>query len=205
MGITYDDTTIAALPGGIIIDKTKFLIFFEITGIRKTVYSMILSSKLKFLNKIFPKNSVVQEWISLNEHFQYGCANPTIIINKSKGIYATYTDLTNDIGDSTPVIKIVQIKNSALKHMELRDGNKTVTVSMYFRHIGDPNARTWSDFEPLLPHVFSNNVSSILHLQEKIKAQAWECLKLGLEQIEDIEKTGLYHVKLLEDLTKNAY
>ncbi len=205
MALTYDDSTIASIPGRIKIDKSKFLKFYQISGVSNLFYSMILNIKLDRLNKVFPRNSIIQQWINLNEHFEYGCANPSIIINRSKGIFATYTDLTNDGGDSTPVIKIVQLNKSDFDQLNLKDNEKIVTVSMYYRNHDMVNSRIWSDFKPLIPHLFSNNSSAIIALQEKLSDQAWECLKIGLNQIDKIEKQGLYHIILAEELTKNAY
>lgn len=205
MAITYDDTTIASLPGGIVIDKTKFLDYYNLRGLRRYYYSLILNSDLEKLNSKHSKNRVVRNWIRLNEHFEYGCANPTIIINKSRGIYATYKDLTNDGGESTPVIKIIQLKNSLLENLELKNNEKTVSVAMYYRKRDDVNARVWSDFEPLLPELFSVDKMACKVLQKRIKNPAWECLKIGLSQIENVEIPGVYHVKISSDLTENAY
>jgi hypothetical protein len=205
MALTYDDTTTASLPGGIVIDKSKFLNYYNLRGLKRYYYSFILNSNLGKLNSKYPKDRVVQKWINLNEHFLYGCANPSIIINKSRGIYASYTDLTNDGGESTPVIKIIQLNNSSFKNLELNDNDKTVSVAMYFRKIEDVNARAWSDFEPLLPELFSVDKIACKMLQKKIKTPAWECLKIGLLQIENAEIPGLYHLKISNDLTHNAY
>ncbi len=35
-----------------------------------------------------------------------GCINPSIIVNKDKGLIATFTNLTNNGDNPTPVIKI---------------------------------------------------------------------------------------------------
>ncbi len=205
MALTFDDSTIAAMPGGISIDKSKFLSYYKVRGLWKLYYSNILNKNLELLNEKYPKNAIVQEWIHLNEHFQFGCANPALIINKQKGIYAAYTDLTNDGGTSTPVIKIVQLKNNLIKKLDLNDLDKSVSVAMYYQKLEEMNSRAWNDFNPLLPELFTKDKSSCQKLKEKIKDEAWKCLDIGLSQIENKELPGLYHVKIAPDLTQNAY
>lgn len=205
MAITYDDTTVASNPGGIKLDRTKFLHVHQITGTRKTMYHLLLKMKPGMLNKLFPNNPIIHNWISLSEQFLFGCANPTIIINESAGIYATYTDLTNDGGTATPVIKIVKMKRSEMAQHGLKNQEKTVTVAFYSRNLEHPNARSWADFNPVLPHLYSTDNAAIITLQKKIKAPAWECLQRGLTQIDNPEKPGLYHIQLPDELTKNAY
>lgn len=205
MAITYDDTTIASLPGNIQIDKIKFLSYYHFKGIRKIYYSLVLNFKLENLNKIFPKNILVQKWIELNEHFQFGCANPSMIINKNQGIYATYTDLTNDGGNSTPVIKIVQLNNSRLNNLGYNNNDTIVTISMYYKRKDDLNTRSWSDFEPLIPDLYTENTNSVKTLKLAIKNSAWECLKIGLTQIDNLENPGLYNIELSNVITQSAY
>lgn len=205
MAITYDDTTVAAIPGGILIDKSKFLNYYKVGLLWKVYYSFILNSNLEKLSTKYPKDKIVQQWISLNEHFQFGCVNPSIIINKTRGIYATYTDLTNDGGASTPVIKIVQIHNSAFKQLDVNDNDNTVSVALYSQKRENLDARAWSDFKPLLPELFSTDKLACQSTKEKISESAWQCLHLGLAQIENKELPGLHHLELSNDLTQKAY
>ncbi len=202
--LTLDNTTSASIRAKINISQNLFLNYIEIKGIQKIIYSQLLKIPYKLLHKLFKNNEIVNNWISTKEHLDYGCLNSSIIINKEKGIIATFTNLTSYGDIPTPVIKIHTVRLDLFKAVPLKNGDRIPTVSLYYRDEENPNASAWADFEPLFTGTFSNKAYDFVHTLNKLNDSNWECLELGLEQIEDKEDEGLYYITLDDDLVNNS-
>jgi hypothetical protein len=196
MSLTVDDTTFASQPGAIQISVYKYLDYHKCQGFTRMFYGILLSIPKTILFKLFKWNETVYDWIVTCELFALGCVNPSIIINKEKGIVATFTDLTC-IGDSsTPVVKVSVQPLHLIKNMKAKNGQRISTVALYFRDMEHKNATAWKDFHPLVPNCFTDDMDACLSCLEKIRPQAWTDLEFALTQVADKEKEGLYHVEM---------
>ncbi len=203
MSITLDDTTQASNPGGIIISKEKFFQYFEITGAKRALYNLIFKLSKSTLYRLFEGNNTVRAWIHTSEHLEFGCTNPSVIINPQKGLIATFTNLTSIGNKPTPVIKISREKLHLIQDKELKDGIRIASIALYYR--GEPDAKAWADFDPIVPHCFCTDTRPCDKKTESIHPNAWKCLETGLHQIENKEKAGLYYITLDKQLVNSAY
>lgn len=203
MSFTLDDTTQASNPGGIIISKEKFFQYFEITGVKRSFYSLVFKLSKNALYRLFEGNKTVMSWIHTSEHLEFGCTNPSVIINSEKGLIATFTNLTSIGNKPTPVIKISRDKLHLIQNKELKNGMRIASIALYYR--GEPNVNAWADFDPIIPHCFCTNTKSCDDKTDSIYPNAWKCLETGLNQIENKENAGLYHITLDEKLVNSAY
>lgn len=196
MSLTVDDSTFASQPGAIQISASKYLDYHKYRGVKRMFYGILLTVPKAILFKLFKWDETVYDWIVTCELFTLGCINPAIILNKEKGLVASYTDLTS-IGDqATPVVKISVQPLHLIKNMKTKSGQRISTVALYFRDMEHENATAWKDFHPLVPNCFTDDIDACLSCLEKIRPQAWTDLEFALSQIADKEKVGLYYVEM---------
>ena len=205
MSITLDDSSKAALPGGINIDLTKFLDYYELGGLPRFLFKRLLNKPLETLKKKSGRSKIIFLYVHTNEHFEFGCVNPSIILDATRGLVATYTDLTNDGGEATSVIKIEQVTEPVFHDMAFKDMEEVATVSLYQQDETNENARAWKDFKPLLPHLFTADLGKCDAMKKRLNSAEWKCLHEGLKQIPNVHEEGLYHVNLDSELTDQTY
>lgn len=204
MAITYDETAVASHPGDITISPQKFLDYYNIKGLKRFYYLMLFKLPMEFLGKVMRNNSVVYEWIGRTEQFRFGCLNPSIVIDPERGLIATYTNLTNNGGMPTSVIKITSEKLYLIEGMKFIKGQKIPSVAMYYQSKEDPSATSWVDFDPRVPHCFSEDISLCNKLLDRLNKNNWLCVKIGLEQIQNKDEVGLYSVKIDPDIVNGT-
>lgn len=203
-----DDNSMAAvasLPGEISISLDKFLIYRQISGIKKLFYKFILSKSDAFLEKYFSNNEIVYDWILKKAHFEKGCINASIVIDKQKGLLATFTNLRYGGELDRPTIKITKVDFDLIKNVSIENNQLLPTVALYGPEY-DQFEFVWEDFYPLLPHIFTDNYQEIDNAFNKLNNSDWERLSAGLAQINDIYREGLYPVEISRKLMKaNEY
>lgn len=204
MSITCDDSTVASSPGNVIISPSKFLDYYSVKGMRRIMFSILFKIPLKLLNRIAGNNEIVHQWIAKTEQFQFGCLNPSIILNVETGLIATYTNLTNNGGKINSVVKISNEKLHLIKQRELKNGQRIPSVAIYYRNVEKPNSNSWKDFSPLVPNCFTDNFIECDNLLKRLNENHWTCLNIGLEQIEDKTKIGLYKVSIIPEIENAA-
>ncbi len=203
MSYTVDDTTSAATPGKISISSRKFLEYIDVRGVRKFIYYLILMLPKSFLFTVLKNNTIIHHWISANEHFKFGCVNPAIILNQEKGLVAVFTNLTNSGSNPTPVIKIYKEKLQLIQGKVI-NGQRISTVALYYQNPKQTNAKAWIDFDPKVPDCFTNDSVICAQSMNKLSANSWKCLEIGLTQLKE-NKLGLHHLDLDKELVNSSY
>jgi hypothetical protein len=204
MSLTLDDSTQATHPGAIRISRRKFLEYNSVSGFSKMYYSIILLVPKRFILRLFKSDQIVYNWIHTCEQFEFGCVNPSVIINKEKGLIATFTNLTSFGDEPTPVIKISVEKLYLIENIALKNGQRISTVALYERDEDDIEADAWKDFFPIVPNCLTNDIAECNNSMEKLNQAAWKCLELGLKQVTSKETPGLYYVDLDKYLVKSS-
>jgi len=202
---TVDDTTQASTPGQIEISRRKYLDYIGVKGVVRLKYVLLLRLPANFLFKYFQSDDIVFDFIHKVEQFRHGCLNPTIVINKEKGLIATFTSLTSYGEDTVPVIKISKEPLHLITNIQISNGQKLPTVALYKRDPEDEYAPAWVDFFPKIANCFSDDLNVCNLLLSRMSEKGWLCLAQGLQQLDDTEKPGLYYVDLDEELVRNAY
>ena len=194
MSLIVGDSAKASRPGEINIDPGKFLDYFDVGGVKKIYYLSlfkILSNEV--LIRRFENDTVIHNYIEKVEHFQLGCVNPSVVVNKSKGIIATYTNLANNSGAFVPVIKVTQERLDLVRNMPVFDGKKIATVSLYMGY-EDQEQDAWFDFEPYLPNCFTDDLSAYRHCFDRMEKKDWDNLDEAIGLLENPEDPGLYYI-----------
>ncbi|MCC6370058.1 MAG: DUF3239 domain-containing protein [Bacteroidia bacterium] len=204
MAFTVDENTKASSPGQIQISKRKYLDYVGLKGPKRLIYKLLFSLPTNFIYKYFGTNNLVYDYIQKQEQFKIGCLCPTIVINKDKGLIATYTNLTLRGTKVTPVIKISKEPLARIKNITINNGQKLPTVSLYYAKANDEFATAWADFDPKIAHCFTDDLNACNHLLSRITESSWRCLELGIEQVDDKLTEGLYHIKLEKSLVNNT-
>lgn len=202
---TVDETTQASTPGQIRISKSKYLDYFKVSGIKRLKYFLLFYLPQNILFKLFNSDKIVFDFIQKTEQFKYGCLNPTVVINKDRGIIATFTNLTSYGDDITPVIKISKEPLELITNLKIKNGQKLPTVALYTRNENDELATAWADFDPKIANCFTDDIAACNTLLGRISANGWQCLANGLSQIDNTEQIGLYYIDLEDDLVRDAY
>ena len=204
MSFTKDDTTFASNPGGVVISANKYLSYIGLTRSPKLFYRLLFFFSDSFLFKHFKNNPIVYDWISKKEQFISGCINPTIVLNKDKGLIATFTNLTFNGGRPTPVIKISKEELHLIKNVRVANGQRLSSVAVFYRNT-HPDENFWSDFNPKIANCFTNDTEVCNRALTSLTHESFECLQQGLDQVRDKNKIGLYHVQLDDSLVLAAY
>jgi len=205
MAITYDDSTVASHPGQTRISSGKFFNYYGVTGFQRLYYSVVFKMSFKTLQRLMRNNRIVYEWTAKSEQFKFGCLNPSVIIDVEKGIIATYTNLTNNGSEPTSVIKISIEKLHLIEGKDLSIGQKIPSVAIYHRKPDSLAINAWDDFDPRVPYCFSEDVHNCDKLLKRLNDNHWRCITIGLEQIDDKKKPGLYYVKIDPEIANAAY
>lgn len=205
--MTYllDETTQASAPGQIEISRKKYLDYMGVKGIARLKYSLLLRLPTSLLFKRFRSDDIVLDFIYRIEQFRHGCLNPTIVINKEKGLIATFTSLTAYGEDTVPVIKISKEPLHLITNIPVSTGQRLPTVSFYERDPEDEDAPAWVDFFPKIANCFTDDLKACNHLLSRMTEEGWQCLEQGLAQLDDLEKPGLYYIELDDELVRSAY
>ena len=174
-------------------------------GVARWKYTLLLGLPAKMLYKFFRSDDIVLEFIYKLEQFRYGCLNPSIVINKEKGLIATFTSLTAYGEDTVPVIKISKEPLHLITNTSVSTGQRLPTVAVYERDQEDEDAPAWVDFYPKIANCFTNDLKACNRLLSRVSEQGWQCLAEGLAQLDDLETPGLYYIELDDELVRSAY
>ena len=205
MSYFVDPNSEASTPGYLQISRSKYIAYRRLKGIGKAWYSVLLLLPRPWLKALLIKDDVVYDFLLKQEHFQLGCINPTLVINAQQGLIATYSNLSFVEHETWPVIKISQEPLDLVKNVEIRDGKRLASVALYYRSKSGGPATAWTDFDPKVANCFTNDENKCVSMLSEINGNAWKCLELGLKQIPEKNKIGLYHLDLDKDLVSNSY
>jgi hypothetical protein len=174
-----------------------------LTGWKRLKYSLLLNDSPTFLNLF--RDTVNDDWQLRVLQFERGCINPTVVVDVQNRLVATFTNLASMPGEPTPVIKISKERLDLITNVEVYDGLRLPSVAIYVPHTDHGWGMPWKDFDPKVANCFTNSKKDCQRLLSKLPANAWKCLELGLEQVPDKKREGLYPVKLDSHLVNNSY
>jgi len=200
-----DNTSKASIPGQLNISKRKYLDYIGLKGVNRLKYYLLFCLPYSILFKLFQRNIIVFDFIQKTEQFKYGCLNPTIVINKDEGLIGTFTNLTSYGEEITPVIKISKEPLELIRKQEVNNGQKLASVALYARDEDDEFASAWIDFDPKVANCFTDDIEACNHLLFKLNENAWKCLEVGLNQINNTEELGLYYLEMETELVRKSY
>lgn len=79
------------------------------------------------------------------------------------------------------------------------------TVAIYERNEQEEYAKAWANFDPKIANCFTNDLKACNKLLSRVSENAWQCLSIGLKQLDNLEEIGLRHVDIDIDLVNNSF
>ena len=132
----------------------------------------------------------------IREHLLCGCLNPSIVVSANPPLVAVCTDLRT--GETRySVIKVLRQPLHRTKNGIPTIGTRLATVATYWgrENSRGPNGH-WGDFKPIAVSCVSDDTFLTDHLVDTIPANDWEALTIGLEQLPQPIRPGLYPIVL---------
>lgn len=199
--LTVDGSTQASHPGRLRVDPILWLRHYPkwpIIWLSLAVGSVALgvwvhwafgiaTPILLFLNWFY--------WRRVQEHFQHGCVNPSIVVSISPLRVAVATDLTKGDG-RYPVIKVIQKSLPGVMGQEPIVGMRLATVALYQ---ADPNdtedlAPHWLDFDPRPAECATRDVDAVQRAFLSLGDEDWRDLDEWFEMAGRPSDVGIYRV-----------
>jgi hypothetical protein len=131
-------------------------------------------------------------WLVTKRKFKYGNVCPGVIISVEPFKVAVLGNLAHGGGDACNVVKIVG--NAISRPLrDIKVGERVPTVAVYSDG-GLPGR--WEDFHPEPVYSATSDQAVIQRVLNSIPDENWRELDVGLTQVPDKTKSGLYEIKL---------
>jgi len=137
----------------------------------------------------------------MKERFLYEDTNPTIVLDPKRRLVATYTDLDARLQNRFPVIRVIS-DNLELIRGGVRAGQRLASVSVYDRNENSKALGRWANFLPIVVDCVSTDRAVCERAMAKIPASHWTALEIGLKQLPQPVRSGLYDIVLPDDLKR---
>jgi hypothetical protein len=134
-------------------------------------------------------------WQRTKEWFLYGDITPAMVLDPDRGLVAAYTDLAQDSQYRFLVVKIFAEKLRFIKAGVSR-GQKYAAVALYTSDSNSAKTGKWHSFHPIVVDCISTNPALCVATKAKIPDSDWTALEIGLAQIADQSKIGIYNITL---------
>ena len=138
-------------------------------------------------------------WHHLRERFMYGDINPAVIVDGQAGLVAAYTDLDTKVQKRFPVINIFVEKLNRLPSLP-SDGDTFAAVSLYGGDGYTKRTQRWHTFHPVVIDCVVRDQARCEFRKAMIPDAQWKALALGLSQIPDKTRPGIYDITLPDEL-----
>lgn len=138
-------------------------------------------------------------WLSMYEHFICGDLNPAIVVDASRNLVATYTDLSSTHLMSFPVIKVFREKLDRIRR-PVREGDTFAAVSLYYGDGQLNGIQRWNGFIPIVANCVVEDEEICAFAKAKIPDSHWQALTVGLSQLPAQIKRGAIRIQLPRSL-----
>jgi hypothetical protein len=130
---TLDKNSKAAVPGALSPARRRYARYYATESLAPwklylgTRVPHWLALKTGFFHKL------AHHWLQTQEHLQFGCLCPSVILDEGASLVATFTSLNSQGEGSVPVIKIHPVPLDLLEPEFRRTGTRLASVSIYHR------------------------------------------------------------------------
>lgn len=198
---TLDNKTVAAIPGALQLSDRKFELY---TGIK---VNRFLWSHLWGLARHFPairKKAFL--YVQTREMLQFGCLVPAVVLDPTQNLIAVFSNLTA-IGDvPTPVVKITRERLDLIDpSVPIHVGARLGAASIYLRTNESMEYGQWSDLRAIVADCLVEDRRSCEAARSRLSPLAWQCLDIGLSQIQPPWNEGLFYVNLPHEMVNDAF
>ena len=118
-----------------------------------------------------------------------------MVLDPERNLVAAYTDLAQDPQYRFPVVKIFSEKLYFIK-AGISRRQKYAAVALYTSDGNSAKTGRWHSFHPIVVDCMSTNPALCAATKAKIPDSDWNALEIGLAQIADQSKAGIYDITL---------
>ena len=138
-------------------------------------------------------------WNHYRERFMYGDTNPAMVLDPGARLVAAYTNLDGRLEKRFPVIRIFVEQLDRLPSPS-KAGDTFAAVSLYGQDAQTAKTGRWSTFHPMVVDCMVRDRTECEFRKAMIPDAQWKALELGLAQILDKTRPGIYDIALPDQL-----
>jgi len=143
-------------------------------------------------------------WEYFRERFRFGHTTPAVVISAKKRLMAAYTDLNATSGRNPyHVIKIFREKLELLE-LPAVPGDRFAAAALYQRARTGESGR-WENFFPVVVDCVTRDTHACEFVRARIPDPDWKALEIGLSQVPDQSRPGLFKINLPSELEAVLY
>ena len=138
-------------------------------------------------------------WERFRERFRFGHTAPSVVLNAKHRLMAAYTDLNaTSRGKPYHVIKIFREKLELLGLPALPGDRLAAAALFQGERIG--KLGRWDNFFPVVVDCVTRDIHACEFVRARIPDSDWKALEIGLSQVPDHTRPGLFQVNLPPEL-----
>jgi len=128
------------------------------------------------------------------EQFQYGCANPGVVVSVDPYLVAVHTDLTQGGGEEWPVVRIIPQPLEKTSQARFAVGDRVVGVAFYG---GDEklSRRHWVNFNPIVANCVTDDQYALRELYNRMEPKDWQDMEKYVAMLPRPYIPGLYWMR----------
>ncbi len=138
-------------------------------------------------------------WNHYRERFMYGDTNPAMVLDVRARLVAVYTDLDGRLEKRFPVVRIFVEQLDRLPSPP-KAGDTFAAVSLYGQDAQTAKTGRWSTFHPMVVDCVVGDSTKCEFRKAMIPDAQWKALELGLAQIPNQTRPGIYDITLPAEL-----
>lgn len=200
MSWTVDDNTRADLPGELSVSKlqwirhypkwslfwTNILLVSVVLGAAAPHWSLwVASGVLAGCNLFY--------WKQVEEHFQYGCLNPGVVVSVEPPLIAVSGNLTHGGAPDYNVVKIIEATFKQIDGAAITTGTRVPTVALYQPDANNALPR-WEDFFPVPVICATGDMRMVQAKAAELPESEWEELRRWVATLPKPPRPGLYEI-----------
>lgn len=163
-------------------------------------FGLQLTSRIPLKFQRIPLMAGGFHWERFRERFVFGDTNPAMVLDGKSRLVAAYTDLDATSGKNPfHVVKIFR-ERLELLGLPAKPGDRFAANSLYRRGPHTKETGRWETFFPIVVDCVSGDTQTCELVRAKIPDSHWKALEIGLTQIKDKSRPGLFKIGLPREL-----
>ena len=202
---TLNNKTKAALPSRLKISRKSYARYFARTPWQRL--SLYFSTFVPYSigRHVSLGRAGCRHWLRVEEHVEHGCLGPAQVVDLRRGLIAAFTNLNAQGPRTIPVIKILRAPLHLLPERLKHEGAQIACASIFHASPKSWEEGYWEDFSPIPIDCIVPDSDGCEEARKRLSPSAWLALEMGLKQVDEERKPGLYHVKVPNEIVWTAF